>query len=636
MTEYAGSQTPTTTYSYNWYNGTAQMSERITTLPIVPETQNGSNTQLTRDEYFDLQGKLTWALDERGRIAYRKYDPLTEALAESIDDCNGYDGQGNWLSLPWTIPANPLQAVTDITVDAQGRATQVLGPVHAAVNPSNNTALSAIRTGQWTFYDDANLQTIRAQGYVDTTNNNAVTLLNPVGLTIRDPYQRTTDEVQAEAVSDLTVSNGLLVLNSPIAQSTWCRWTHLTYCDTLSNGRPYSTAVYYAIPASGMGSAGVNYNQTQYGYDCEFRQNKVQSPGGTITRTTFDLLGRSIGVYVGTNDTDATDSDPTGGTSGQQAGNNMVQVTASVYDNGVAGDGNLTGTTEFMANSSLNRNTSYFYDWRDRLTTTEGMDGYCQVRSYDNLDRVIMTQLFDTTPSGTLLAQSATNYDNRGRVYQTLTYSVTGGQGPALAGYTWYDQASNVIKQQGAGANLFTKTTYDGLGLRHRKLFRLRHQRPDLHHRDLCRRFHRGHERHDLRAGGNRLRPGRRGNRHHPLGAAPYGRGHGRAHLVGCPHDRSLPLVRWPGAAGGRRQLRYHLCYPQQHNHGAGLQRHSVGELDGLRPGGERVSDHRSGGQGGPVELRRRRTDRREDRELHDAAAGGLPKHHHRVDVYGR
>ena len=45
-------------------------------------------------------------------------------------------------------------------------------------------------------------------------------------------------------------------------------------------------------------------------------------------------------VWVGTNDTGATNSDPTGGGA---AGNNMVQVTGNQYDNGAAGgDNNLT------------------------------------------------------------------------------------------------------------------------------------------------------------------------------------------------------------------------------------------------------------------------------------------------------
>ena len=36
--------------------------------------------------------------------------------------------------------------------------------------------------------------------------------------------------------------------------------------------------------------------------------------------------------------------------------------------------------------------------------------------------------------------------------------------GSYLAGYTWYDAAGNVIKQQAEGQRSFTKTLFDGLG----------------------------------------------------------------------------------------------------------------------------------------------------------------------------
>jgi len=66
-----------------------------------------------------------------------------------------------------------------------------------------------------------------------------------------------------------------------------------------------------------------------------------------------------------------------------------------------------------------------------------------------------------------LIARSETKYDDRGRVYQTVRYGVnpaTGTVGQSLADNTWYDASGNVIKQQPAGARLFTKQVYDGLG----------------------------------------------------------------------------------------------------------------------------------------------------------------------------
>src|SRR5690606_6310404 len=106
-----------------------------------------------------------------------------------------------------------------------------------------------------------------------------------------------------------------------------------------------------------------------FGYDAMDRQNRVQSPGGTITRTMYDVRGQAQKVYVGTNDAGATDSDPTGGGA---TGNNMVLVTENEYDGGTAGgDGNLTEQTQH-ATASDTRVTMFVYDWRNRRVDTDG------------------------------------------------------------------------------------------------------------------------------------------------------------------------------------------------------------------------------------------------------------------------
>ena len=68
--------------------------------------------------------------------------------------------------------------------------------------------------------------------------------------------------------------------------------------------------------------------------------------GGTITRTVFDARGNPWKTFVGTNDTGATESDPT---RGGASGNNMVLVTEYEYDDGVAGgDNDLTAQTQYV------------------------------------------------------------------------------------------------------------------------------------------------------------------------------------------------------------------------------------------------------------------------------------------------
>ena len=191
----------------------------------------------------------------------------------------------------------------------------------------------------------------------------------------------------------------------------------------------------------------------------------ASSPGGTITFEVFDVHRCVIATYVGTDNTGATETDPTGG--GADPNNNMVLVTSYQYDHGQAGgDGNLTEQTQYVSDSET-RVTDFVYDWRNRRTATDGeIDFYAQV-TYDNLDRAIKTERFDTTSSGNLVSRQETLIDNRGRVYRTIRWAVdvsTGSVGNALVDDFWFDAAGNQIKSQPAGSKLFTKTVHDGVG----------------------------------------------------------------------------------------------------------------------------------------------------------------------------
>ncbi len=58
-----------------------------------------------------------------------------------------------------------------------------------------------------------------------------------------------------------------------------------------SNNRQAAGLAYKLIPASGSGTTGTNYDQTNFGYDVMQRPNRSQTPGGTINRTVFDVRG---------------------------------------------------------------------------------------------------------------------------------------------------------------------------------------------------------------------------------------------------------------------------------------------------------------------------------------------------------
>ena len=213
----------------------------------------------------------------------------------------------------------------------------------------------------------------------------------------------------------------------------------------------------------GQGAVGINFDETLLGYDLIGRTNRVVDPTGTIDRTVYDVRGLATANWSGTNDNCATDFDPTGGGA---TGNNMVRLGGMEYDNGTAGgDGNLTTQTDYVDATTV-RTTVYAYDFRSRNTVTDGEEGFYQELFYDNLNHVIRVDRLDSSASGNLIARSATNFDDRGRVYQTLRYAVnpgTGTVGNSLIGNTWYDASNNVLCMLPSGSQTFTKTKYDGV-----------------------------------------------------------------------------------------------------------------------------------------------------------------------------
>jgi RHS repeat-associated protein len=445
-----------TSYSYTFYPETCQVQQKVSTLPAVPTAQNGSGQTDTQREYFDQYGNLTWTMDERGFITGYRYDIATGAVTQMIQDVD--TSQVTDEPTGWETPTGGgLHLVTDLEHDDQGRITQTLGPAHTI--DIDGTATS-VRRASWKVYDDPNHEVRTAVGQAVPDGASYIyTLINPVSITKFDETGNVLEEIQAVRGS----TSGPLLPSDTFAQTAYVAWTTHQYTECCVRS---STRVYHMIPNSGQGQSGVNYDQTEFEYNASRIMNRQQTPGGTITFTVFDARGNPTKVYVGTDDTGATTGDPTGGGA---TGNNMVLVTEYEYDGGNAGgDGNLTEQTQHVDGSTTGV-TGMTYDWRNRRTDTDGEIDYFQRVTYDNLDRVTTTERYDTTAGGNLIARGETKYDDRGRVYQSVRHAVnpsTGAVGNSLTDNTWYDAAGNVIKSQPAGAELFTKSVYDGLGRR--------------------------------------------------------------------------------------------------------------------------------------------------------------------------
>src|SRR5665213_3828772 len=131
----------------------------------------------------------------------------------------------------------------------------------------------------------------------------------------------------------------------------------------------------------------------------------------------------------------------------------MVLVTTNVFDGGAAGgDGNRTQVIQ-QVDATTTRTTTMTYDFRDRMITTDGEIDYFSVTYYDNLDRVVQFDRYDTTgpggPSssssssgsmiGNLISRTQTVFDARGNICQSIVFSVdpaTGIVGNALTDNT--------------------------------------------------------------------------------------------------------------------------------------------------------------------------------------------------------
>lgn len=451
-----GGSTPVeTTYDYLWFAGTFQVQERTTIWPVVGSGQNGSGKAERRVERFDEYGRLIWIKDERGFLTRLKYDDPSGGLIQRIDDVD-VNQIGDSPSVPtgWTTPSGGgLHLVTAYTVDNLGRPTEERGPSHSVDLNGTSTSLRQVH---WTVYKCAVGEVREASGYIDSNNN--VVLIEPITVTKEDYSRRTTDVIVTKRAAG--VSGALTATEDVSDQTLWVRWTKQRYIN--NQWSPNSTQVYYSIPSSGEGNATNNYNRAVVGFDSRGRQVRSKTPGGTITRWVRNMRGWVTQRWVGTDDTDATDSNP----AGSGAPNNMVKVEEYQYDSGNdKKNGNLTQVTRYEDGSN-SRTTSYLYDFRNRRTRMTGEINTREDYTYDNLDRLTQVDQIDDGASR-LIGRSQTNYDDRGRVYERLTYAVnpsTGATGNSLKDDVWYDPSGNVLLRKSPGSSTLNKMSYDGVG----------------------------------------------------------------------------------------------------------------------------------------------------------------------------
>src|SRR5262249_17643810 len=282
-----------TNYSYQWVPGTVQMQSMTTSLPVISTAQNGPGTPDATTTIYDSYGRMVQSTDPDGHVTTYTYDTGTGAVTQTVQDAGG------------------LNLVTSYQVDALGRVTQT-------TDPNGNIT--------YTVYDDANHEVRTYVGWNSTTGL-------PTG-----PTQVWREDRPGSYMESLTMSatphttGGVPDGTEPISNVQTLSRTYVSAGGQVTDVRDYfnqSGLAYLSTPV--LGTEGVNFYDTRYGYDDRGHLGRVQHPTGTIDRTVYDGLGRVVSTWEGTNDTPASDEwSPTNNTGSA----NMVQLTADVYDNG--------------------------------------------------------------------------------------------------------------------------------------------------------------------------------------------------------------------------------------------------------------------------------------------------------------
>jgi RHS repeat-associated protein len=91
-----GSGAETTSYSYTWYPGTAQVRSRTVSKPVISADptagQNGPGVPDVETTTYDVYGRPEWAKDADNYLHYTGYDPATGALALAVSDASNRPG----------------------------------------------------------------------------------------------------------------------------------------------------------------------------------------------------------------------------------------------------------------------------------------------------------------------------------------------------------------------------------------------------------------------------------------------------------------------------------------------------------------------------------------------------------------
>jgi len=436
----------TTTFSYTWQGTTTAVLQLTTTYPVVPTGQNGSGSATALTGQLDAFGRQTWLKDADGFIHAVEYDTLTGAVTKQIADVNTALVTNE--PAGWATPAGGgLQLTTSFLVDVLGRTTKVTDPL-------GNIS--------YTVYKDPQHEARTYAGWDSGTNLPT----GPTQLFREDRPGSYNERLTMTAAPAVTggVPTGAEAISGlqSLSRDYFDTGSRLTNKDSYFNltGLTYSQA-------PNLGTLGTHFYRMSYNYDLKGRKDRFVDWTGTVARTVFDVRDRAVSSWIGTDDTPTSgDWSPT-----NTAGTNLVQVTASEFDGGGIGDGNLTKARQFTS-VGVSLDTVMQYDFRNRQLQSRGPDNVAVQNTYDNLNHVTVLQTYAdgdvnfVIGATELRAKSQSSFDEKGQLFQSTMFHVdpsTGALGNSLTQAFWTSARGLPIKTRGPNGE-FRKTQYDGAG----------------------------------------------------------------------------------------------------------------------------------------------------------------------------
>ncbi|MFO0834397.1 MAG: RHS repeat-associated core domain-containing protein [Phycisphaerales bacterium] len=447
------------------------------TPPIVDAAHNGSGAATPSSRHLLEDGRTDFVKSANGRISYTKYDTVTGLPSVSVADADTSRTASGQVFNGVTIETGfsssgggtPLHYVTRYDYDALGRPTtstlpslRVTENYYTRLEDRRTVVVSSPRkTSTPTWYGPVSYSVANHAGRSEFSGLIAVA---DAGTT-----SALSTWISAEEFNPIAA-----VSTTAFADSTPLRRMSITKYDK-AGVRATESRAYFTVPSAANIDVTTNFDATTYAYDTMGRRIRVKDPTATITRTTFDALGRATESWIGTNDHDFDQGESSGT-------DNMTKVSVTVFDSGndkgnsyltsrnADPDGDWTGTT------SDQRITIYTNDVRGRPVILTNPDKPHVLNLFDNLGRVIARGLYSSTGSlsldsdpnevgGARLDLTQTFYDERGRVWKTITHKIDASDGSkldTLASLTWYDPEGRTIKSSSPGG--LSKTQYDRLG----------------------------------------------------------------------------------------------------------------------------------------------------------------------------